>query len=218
MQVIFHSDTSQVYEVTRRLLYVRIGASVSRRLGECKISRQEKSAMLTETAVQNGFSEHPFGRAMREKRSAGAPAPGGSVERMGTPMSFGRDVEIYGGRGARRLSLQDHPRGSTHLQGAHRRLTPDRSLLSAGRHIRSGNRGGARILGGDGRRFESSGHQAQHRRLPRDMGLRRGSPAVDSYRPRAATHAKSCPFAHQDRAATGGQLPARNGRAHPGQR
>jgi CRP/FNR family transcriptional regulator, nitrogen fixation regulation protein len=98
MQVIFHSDTSQVYEVTRRLLYVRIGASVSRRLGECKISRQEKSAMLTETAVQNGFSEHPFGRAMREKRSAGAPAPGGSVERMGTPMSFGRDVEIYGGK------------------------------------------------------------------------------------------------------------------------
>jgi CRP/FNR family transcriptional regulator, nitrogen fixation regulation protein len=113
MQVIFHSDTSQVYEVTRRLLYVRIGPSVSRRLGECKISRQEKSAMLTETAVQNGFSEHLFGRAMREKRSAGAPAPGGSVERMGTPMSFGRDVEIYGGRGARRLSLQDHLRGSS---------------------------------------------------------------------------------------------------------
>jgi CRP/FNR family nitrogen fixation transcriptional regulator len=52
--------------------------------------------MLTETAVQNGFSRHLFGRTMREKPPVGPQALTGSIELMGASMSFARNMEIYG--------------------------------------------------------------------------------------------------------------------------
>jgi CRP/FNR family nitrogen fixation transcriptional regulator len=52
--------------------------------------------MLTEAAIQNGFSRHLFGRAVRKGPSAGSRLPTSPIERMGAPMSFVRNAEIYG--------------------------------------------------------------------------------------------------------------------------
>jgi CRP/FNR family transcriptional regulator, nitrogen fixation regulation protein len=70
--------------------------SQSRRFGGSQISKREKSTMLTETAVQNGFSRHLFGRAMPEKLPAGPETCTGSIALMGASMSFARNAEIYG--------------------------------------------------------------------------------------------------------------------------
>jgi CRP/FNR family nitrogen fixation transcriptional regulator len=51
--------------------------------------------MLTETAIQNGLSEHLFGRTMREL-SVGPQGLTGPIELMGASMSFARNMEVYG--------------------------------------------------------------------------------------------------------------------------
>ena len=52
--------------------------------------------MLTETAIENGSSEHLFARTARQKRSVGSHALTASIELMGSPMLFPRNAEIYG--------------------------------------------------------------------------------------------------------------------------
>ncbi len=51
--------------------------------------------MLTETSL-NGSFEHLYGDAMPAASPAGCTALARSIQRMGTTMSFARDVEIYG--------------------------------------------------------------------------------------------------------------------------
>jgi CRP/FNR family nitrogen fixation transcriptional regulator len=51
--------------------------------------------MLTETACQDGFVRHLFGRTVRKDRSAGR-ALAGSIEFIGAAMSVVRNAEIYG--------------------------------------------------------------------------------------------------------------------------
>ena len=50
--------------------------------------------MLTETSL-NGSFEHLYGDAMPAASPAGCTALARSIQRMGTTMSFARDVEIY---------------------------------------------------------------------------------------------------------------------------
>lgn len=52
--------------------------------------------MLTEAAAcRSGFARHMFDPPARKEAPAGLCAPAGLIERMGTPMSFARNAEIY---------------------------------------------------------------------------------------------------------------------------
>jgi CRP/FNR family nitrogen fixation transcriptional regulator len=52
--------------------------------------------MLTETAFENDSFRPWLDRPASKQRPIGAHAPAGAIERMGTPMSFARNAEIYG--------------------------------------------------------------------------------------------------------------------------
>jgi CRP/FNR family nitrogen fixation transcriptional regulator len=52
--------------------------------------------MLTETACNNGSSKNLLARAARKDSPAGSRALARSIERIGAPMSFSRNEEIYG--------------------------------------------------------------------------------------------------------------------------
>jgi CRP/FNR family transcriptional regulator, nitrogen fixation regulation protein len=52
--------------------------------------------MLIESALQNGFSGHRFGRAVRKALTAGTGTPASAIELLGSPLSLARNTEIYG--------------------------------------------------------------------------------------------------------------------------
>ena len=99
--VIFHSDPSQLYEVTLHAsVFIVMGMErrgLAQRFGSDEASVQVRSGpMLTETASEAAASDNWPGRVTRKEPSLGSHAIADVIELISAPMSFARNVEIYG--------------------------------------------------------------------------------------------------------------------------